>query len=104
VKFFKLLTYPDATRGKGGVYLAKNKMKAIVKTAPGLGNTEMQKVDVPKPGPNDVLIKMEAVSICGTDVHIYEWDDWAANRIKPPLIYGHEFCGFIEKNSPLVVV
>ncbi len=86
-------------RGKGGVRLAKNKMKAIVKTKAGLGNTEMKKVDVPKPGPNDVLIKMEAVSICGTDVHIYEWDAWAAKRIKPPLIYGHEFCGFVEKTG-----
>ncbi|MFQ6059740.1 MAG: L-threonine 3-dehydrogenase [Thermoplasmata archaeon] len=72
-------------------------MKAIVKSKAGHGNTEMKKVSIPKVGPNDALVRMEAVSICGTDVHIYEWDEWAANRIKPPLIYGHEFCGYVER-------
>ena len=97
MKFFKSFDYPHDTRGKGGVRLTEGKMKAILKTAPGHGMTEMQEVPIPKVGPNDALVKMEAVSICGTDVHIYEWDDWAANRIKPPLIYGHEFCGIIEE-------
>ena len=69
----------------------QDKMKAIVKVKPGEGGTEMQEVPVPKPKRNECLIKMEAVSICGTDVHIYEWDDWASKRIKVPLIYGHEF-------------
>ena len=57
------------------------KMRAIVKARPELGGTEMQKVDVPEPGPNDVLIKNTVASICGTDVHIYNWDAWAAGRI-----------------------
>ncbi len=75
----------------------KEKMKAIVKVKSGEGGTEMQEVPVPKPKRNEALIKMEAVSICGTDVHIYEWDDWASKRIKVPLIYGHEFSGVIEE-------
>jgi threonine 3-dehydrogenase len=68
------------------------KMRAIVKPAPGPG-LEMALVDVPRIGPGDVLIKVRAVSICGTDLHIYNWDPWAQSRLKPPLIIGHEFCG-----------
>ncbi|MBE0700592.1 MAG: alcohol dehydrogenase catalytic domain-containing protein, partial [Acholeplasmataceae bacterium] len=48
-------------------------------------------------GPNDVLVKILATSICGTDVHIYQWDTWSQNRIKPPLTVGHEFCGQVVK-------
>jgi len=70
------------------------KMRAIIKprAAPGL---EMTLVDVPPVGPRDVLVKVKATSICGTDRHIYNWDAWAAGRIKPPLIIGHEFCGHV---------
>jgi threonine 3-dehydrogenase len=67
-------------------------MKAIVKQTPGPG-AELTMVDVPEAGPGEVLIKVEATSICGTDLHIYEWDPWAAGRIKPPLIFGHELAG-----------
>ena len=69
-------------------------MRAIVKpsAAPGL---EMREVPVPTPGPNDVLIKLEKTAICGTDLHIYQWDDWAQRTIKPPLVIGHEFVGRI---------
>lgn len=68
------------------------KMKAVVKpnAAPG---AELTLVDVPQAGPGEALIKIKATSICGTDVHIYEWDPWAASRIKPPMIFGHEFAG-----------
>jgi threonine 3-dehydrogenase len=68
------------------------KMKAVVKpeAAPG---AELTMVDVPQAGPGEVLIKIKATSICGTDVHIYEWDPWAASRINPPMIFGHEFAG-----------
>jgi threonine 3-dehydrogenase len=51
---------------------------------------------VPKPGVNDVLIKVKKTSICGTDVHIYNWDAWAEKTIKPPMVVGHEFVGTIE--------
>ncbi len=50
---------------------------------------------VPQPGPYDVLIRVKASSICGTDVHIYNWDAWSQSRIKPPVILGHEFSGEI---------
>ncbi|MFH1262229.1 MAG: L-threonine 3-dehydrogenase [Pseudomonadota bacterium] len=54
---------------------------------------ELGNVEVPKPGPEDALIKVKATSICGTDVHIYHWDEWAASRIKTPLVFGHECSG-----------
>ena len=75
-------------------------MQAVVKTRPELNGTEICTVDIPKPGYNDVLIKIKTVSICGTDVHIYNWDAWSANRIKPPLIYGHEFAGEVVEVGP----
>jgi len=67
-------------------------MKAVVKTHAGPG-FELCEVPIPQIGPDDILIRTRATSICGTDVHIYNWDTWAANRIKPPVILGHEFCG-----------
>jgi len=69
-------------------------MRALVKAsaAPGL---EMREVPVPRPGSNDVLVKLEKTAICGTDLHIYQWDEWAQRTIKPPLIIGHEFVGRI---------
>jgi threonine 3-dehydrogenase len=70
-----------------------DQMKAVVKVKPEENGTEIMMVEVPRPGPNDVLIKNKVVSICGTDVHIYNWDGWSAGRIKTPLIYGHEFAG-----------
>lgn len=73
------------------------KMRAVVKVRPEEGGTEIRKVPVPSPGPNDVLIRNKVASICGTDVHIYEWDAWASKRIKPPLVYGHEFAGEVVK-------
>lgn len=50
---------------------------------------------VPECGAGDVLIRVDAASICGTDVHIYTWDKWSSERLRPPLIIGHEFCGTI---------
>ncbi len=49
--------------------------------------------ELPSPGKGQVLVKVEAAAICGTDVHIYKWDQWSSSRINPPLIIGHEFCG-----------
>jgi threonine 3-dehydrogenase len=67
-------------------------MLAVVKpqAQPGI---EIRKVAVPEIGLTDVLIKVKVASICGTDLHIYNWDRWAQGRIHPPLIPGHEFCG-----------
>ncbi|MCX8174548.1 MAG: L-threonine 3-dehydrogenase [Thermoplasmata archaeon] len=73
------------------------KMRAVVKVRAEPNGTEFSEVPVPDFGPNDVLIKINVISICGTDVHIFNWDDWAKNRIKPPLVYGHEFAGEVVK-------
>src|SRR5881296_4482195 len=72
-------------------------MKAAVKLKPAPGSTEVRKVGIPEPTPTEVLIRVDIASICGTDVHIYDWDAWAAARIKVPLVQGHEFAGHIEK-------
>jgi len=72
------------------------KMRAVVKAKAGPG-FEMALVDIPRIGPRDILVKVKATSICGTDVHIYRWDAWSQGRIRPPLIVGHEFCGEVVK-------
>ncbi len=69
-------------------------MRAIMKLEAGPG-LSLSEAPVPHPGPDDVLIRVTASSICGTDVHIYNWDTWSQHRIKPPLILGHEFAGEI---------
>lgn len=53
----------------------------------------LETVQVPVVGDSDVLIEVRAASICGTDLHIFTWDPWAHGRVRPPLIFGHEFCG-----------
>ena len=67
-------------------------MLAVVKPEPKAG-VEIREVAIPKIGRTDVLVKVRVASICGTDLHIYNWDRWAQGRIHPPLIPGHEFCG-----------
>lgn len=69
-------------------------MRALVKASAAPG-AELQTVPVPAVGPRDVLVKVHTASICGTDLHIYNWDAWAQSRIHPPLVFGHEFCGHI---------
>ncbi len=71
------------------------KMKALVKkySKPGIW---MDEVPVPEYGPNDVLIKIHKTSICGTDIHIYNWDEWAQKTIPVPMQVGHEYVGRIE--------
>jgi threonine 3-dehydrogenase len=55
----------------------------------------MEDVDVPTPGPTDVLIKIQKTAICGTDVHIYNWDEWSQQHVKVPVTVGHEFAGTV---------
>jgi threonine 3-dehydrogenase len=69
-------------------------MKALVKAKAERG-IWMEDIAVPKVGHNDVLIRINKTAICGTDIHIYQWDDWAQNTIPVPLTAGHEFCGEI---------
>ena len=71
-------------------------MDAIVKPVAGPG-LELRRVPVPEPGPGEVLIKIHKTAICGTDVHIYNWDPWAAEHIRPPMTIGHEYVGEIAK-------
>ena len=66
-------------------------MKAAVKLKAAPRSTEIKNVPIPSPSPAEVLIRVKVASICGTDVHIYDWDAWAQARIKVPLIQGHEF-------------
>ncbi len=79
-------------------------MRALVKTkaVPGL-----ELLDVPKPsaGPGQVVVRVLATSLCGTDNHIYRWDEWAQGRIHPPRIIGHELCGeVVEAGSGVAAV
>ncbi len=67
-------------------------MRALVKERPGPGATLME-VPVPQPGRGEVLIRVEAVSLCGTDIHIDRWDPWAAANMATPRIFGHEMAG-----------
>ena len=60
-------------------------MKALVKPAPQQG-LEMQMVDIPVPGPDEVLIKVVKTAICGTDVHIWKWDEWSASTVPTPMV------------------
>ncbi|NNL19657.1 MAG: L-threonine 3-dehydrogenase [Boseongicola sp.] len=71
-----------------------NQMKALAKTTPAPG-LQMIEAPVPEIGPDDVLIRINKTGICGTDIHIWDWDEWAAKTVPVPLITGHEFAGEI---------
>ncbi|MFQ5891288.1 MAG: L-threonine 3-dehydrogenase [Candidatus Methanofastidiosia archaeon] len=70
----------------------QSKMRAVVKTNPSPG-AELMEVEVPATEPQDVLVKVKATSICGSDLHLYIWNSWASSRVELPRIMGHEFCG-----------
>ncbi len=70
-------------------------MDALVKPAAGRGLVLTQ-VPVPEPGMGEVRIKIHKTAICGTDVHIYNWDPWSEQNVKPPLVIGHEYVGEID--------
>src|SRR3990170_6029470 len=69
-------------------------MRAIAKKSPAPG-FDMVDVPIPAVGDDDVLIQVKATSICGTDLHIYEWNSWARDHVKVPLTVGHELCGVV---------
>ncbi len=75
-----------------------NLMKALVKAEPREGLV-MERVAVPDPGPNEVLIKVKKSAICGTDVHIWKWDEWSVKTVPVPMVVGHEFCGEIVQRG-----
>ena len=74
-------------------------MKALVKSSNERG-IWMENIPEPECNTNDVKIKITHTSICGTDLHIYKWDEWAQKTLVTPLIIGHEFCGIIEEIGP----
>ncbi len=71
-------------------------MKALVKSKPQKG-IWMEEVPVPKVGVNDILIKIRKTAICGTDLHIYRWDEWSQKTIKTPMVIGHEYVGEVAE-------
>ena len=74
-------------------------MKALVKKSPERG-IWMENVPTPTCSTNDVKIKITHTAICGTDLHIYKWDEWSQRNINPPLVTGHEFVGIIDEIGP----
>ncbi|HEY5652138.1 MAG TPA: alcohol dehydrogenase catalytic domain-containing protein, partial [Acidimicrobiia bacterium] len=77
-------------------------MKGLVKTRPGSG-LWLTEVPDPEPGPNDVVIDVSFTSICGTDLHIYDWDEWAAETVPIGMVVGHEFSGVVARVGSAVV-
>jgi threonine 3-dehydrogenase len=71
-------------------------MRAVRKVAPRPGLI-LDEVPVPEPGDEEVLVQVEATSVCGTDLHIHRWDEWSQQRILPPLTLGHEFAGTVAR-------
>jgi threonine 3-dehydrogenase len=76
-------------------------MRALRKERPEAG-ANLEDVPVPRPGPGEVLIEVAAASICGSDIHIYEWDSWAPDRIRTPMTFGHEVAGHVVATGPEV--
>ncbi|HLW60206.1 MAG TPA: L-threonine 3-dehydrogenase [bacterium] len=74
-------------------------MRALVKPAAGPG-LEIRSLPIPTPGSGQVLVRVHAGGICGTDLHIERWDPWAAGRLRPPRVIGHEFCGTVVELGP----
>jgi threonine 3-dehydrogenase len=68
------------------------KVQALRKVRPEAGAV-LETIPATEPGPLDVVVRVRAASVCGTDRHIYNWDAWAQSRIKPPMTFGHECCG-----------
>jgi threonine 3-dehydrogenase len=78
-------------------------VKAVVKSesAPGF---QVREVPRPAAGPGEVLLRVETASVCGTDIHLYDWNPWAASRVRPPRVMGHEMCGIVESVGENVAV
>ena len=77
-------------------------MKCVIKAAPGPGNLELVERAIPQVGPNDVLVKVHSLAVCGTDVHIMHWNEFASTRMTPPTVIGHEFSGEVVECGALV--
>jgi threonine 3-dehydrogenase len=82
------------TKAPVGTRALPRTMKAVVKASAGPG-AEIRDVPVPTCGPRDLLLRVLRAGVCGTDLHIVEWDRWSESRIRPPVTLGHEFVGEI---------
>ena len=90
--YFVYITFAESSDKKGTLMIPKT-MMAVVKTKPAAG-AELISIDVPEIKPDEVLVKVSATAICGTDAHIYHWNPWAKKRIKGiPQVMGHEMAG-----------
>ena len=78
-------------------------MRAVIKpaAAPGFALAD---VPEPEPGPGELLLRVDAASVCGSDVHLYDWNPWAAARVRPPRVIGHEICGVVSGGGEGVIV
>lgn len=74
-------------------------MHAVVKAQAGPG-AEIREVAVPTCGPGELLLRVKRAGVCGTDLHIYEWDRWSQGRLRPPVTLGHEFVGDVVETGP----
>ena len=72
-------------------------MRAAVKTRPAPGSTDVKRVPRPTIGRTEALVRVKIASVCGTDLHIFDWDEWSQHRIRPPLIQGHEMAGVVDR-------
>jgi threonine 3-dehydrogenase len=96
-----IVSPPGGRFGRGRMSAAVETMRAIRKRESGPGLT-LDEVPVPTPGPDEVLVRIEAASICGTDLHIQRWDQWSSERVAPPLTLGHELCGTVVATGSAV--
>ena len=74
-------------------------MRAVIKTAAAPGNIELRTLPIPQIGPRDLLVRVKAAAVCGTDVHIRHWNAWAQARMHPPVVIGHEFSGEVVETG-----
>src|SRR5579875_3267667 len=75
---------------------AAGTMQALVKARPEPG-LWLEQAPKPAPGPDEVLVKVRKTGICGTDIHIYNWDEWAQRTVPVPMVVGHEYAGEIAE-------
>ena len=91
-----------AYRTRAGTLPPMGTMRALRKTSARRG-ADLEDIPVPEPGEGEVLVRVHAASICGTDLHIYDWNEWAQGRIpRLPMTFGHEVAGWVERVGPEV--
>ena len=94
----KTITPESTAQEQTAVRRRSTTMKAVVKASPAPG-VEIRDVPVPAVGPGEILLKILRAGVCGTDLHIWEWNDWAKGRMKTPVTVGHEFVGEIVETG-----